>query len=265
MLKRKLLAFSELLQDKLGVAENKYKRERAAAEYIMISRPTAGRTWLRVMIGNVMKLSSMDSALDDINPINLYYIHQLCPDLPSIKPVHELNIFEDEEFCKQKKVLLMTRDPRDHIISYWKKKQRAQSTKEKDTDFSWYLRNNPRFEQMIKLYDFWSKNKHLPKDFAIVRYEDLLVDTYSELEQVCHFFGLKPTPEMLERSIELASFRKMKKMDNIGASHKVRQGRSGFYKEVLSDEDLDFIEQQLSQRLDPSYGYSYFTQRDGTN
>ena len=259
----KFLVLKKRIQALLNPNKNEYQREREAARYIMISRPTSGRTWLRVMIGRVFQEIS---GLKTINPQNLYYLSELNSALPSIKPVHELFIFKNQEDYRNKKVILLTRDPRDALVSNWHKKQKI-NKQWKASSLSDFLRNSDYLDKMIELYNFWIENRDVPEDFLRVRYEDMVGNPGGELKRVMNFLGLQVSERAIAAAVEYASLDNMKKLvaggdkqpGKVGELYKIRQGKTGTYKEKLSTEDLAFIEQQLQERLHPSYEYNYLT------
>ena len=131
---------------------------------------------------------------------------------------------------------------------------------------------------MIELYNFWIEHRDIPQDFLILRYEDLVENTSREIKRVTDFLGLSISDEQIAKAVEFASLENMKKRvtggnqsgmkakkdvgtgkGKPGAAHKIGKGKVGYYKEELAAEDIAFIEQQLHEKLDPEYGYNYFT------
>lgn len=271
-MKTKLIALNKRIKAILEPNRNQYQREWQSAQYLIISQPTCGRTWLRVMIGYIFQEIS---GIKTIDPQNLYYFSELNPEIPAIKPVHEIGIFKRQENYNNKKVILLTRDPRDAVLSNWHKKQKINASS-KDENFniniSNHIRDSHYIERMIKLYNFWIEHRDIPRAFLLLRYEDMVESPKRELKRVMEFLGLSISDEVIAKAVEFASLKKMKKIvtkgnqqsvttqkEKRGARHKIGKGKAGYYKEELAAEDIAFIEQQLHEKLNHEYGYNYFT------
>lgn len=204
------------------------------------------------MIGLVFKSTDSEGLLEDINPQSLYLMHQIMPELPSVKASHER--FLGRHFYAEKRVILLTRDPRGALLSHVTKKLKRRSVEWDGKAFGYVLRNTNYLKDMLKLYDEWHQNSDASRDFMIIRYEDLVSDTLTELRRVFEFLELDVSDRNLTRSIQESSFDKMGRFDS--RSFKFRSGKARDFRKELGEEDLQWIEGQLEGRLNPTYGYT---------
>ena len=90
----------------------------------------------------------------------------------------------------------------------------------------------------------------------MLRYEDLVEKTHQNLKRVCNFMGLDVSDSIIASAIANSTFDQMHKFDN--RSFKFRSGKSKDFITELSQEDLDWVEQQcILNPLNPFYGYTY--------
>lgn len=253
LLRLKFVAFQRKLQRWFDPNFNQEHFERQKAEYLILSRPSCGRTWLRVMIGHILKeISTAD--IGHVNPQTLFYLHQLDPSLPSIKATHEQFLGADS--YRNKRVILLVRDPRGAVLSHTTKVIRCSSELEAK-GFSEVMRSDGYLDQMIHFYNDWSEYKTIPMSFMMLRYEDLVENTHQELQRLCDFLKIQAPEHAIDLAISNSSFDKMHKFDN--RSFKFRSGKAYDFKNELSRDDLEWIEQQIHQTLVPFYGYRYST------
>lgn len=267
-MKTKIIAIKKRLQQIINPNTNDQERERNAAEYLIISQPNSGRTWLRVLLGNVLQDLS---GLKHINPENISYFAELDSKLPYIKAVHER--FKRPEDYENKKVILLVRDPRDAVISnYFLRTKRGKNPKWIDKSLSEFIREGAYIDDFIALCNAWTKYRDVPKAFLLLRYEDNRDNINRELKKVTDFLGLQVKDSAIDDAVNRASFENMRKMELKKKSQKIkdgeelkeeslktRKGKVGSYQEKLSSEDIEFIENKLERELDPSYGYNYLT------
>lgn len=209
------------------------------------------------------------------HPGKLGQLHELDPRIPSIRQEHDGDpqlrrvgeIERDKRRFADKTVILMVRDPRDAFISYYfegsKRRGRFTST------VSEFLRSDVgSIDSIITYYNVWAEQRHVPRRFCLVRYEDLHRDTVSELERVMQAIGQRPSRAVLETTVEYARFDNMRKLEQDGTGHralersrdlgdsetfKTRKGKVGGYREYLSPEDLEYLESRISPRLAPFF------------
>lgn len=247
--------------------QDKNKRERKNAEYLLISPTNCGRTWLRVMLGKALK---EEFKIQNVNLHYLYSFSEINPNIPSIKASHER--YQQFGDYQNYKVILLVRDPRDAMVSRYM--QRKGDNPELPQNISQYIMENSGLQRdYIQLYNRWIIGKENAKAFLLVRYEDLRRNTGEELSRILQFLGLSISVEIIDQAVTYASLENMKKIERLGSnevragvfrtttnldanSYKVRKGEVGGYRNYLSSEALTFVDDLIRKELDPSYGYS---------
>jgi len=258
------------VRSKFETGKERHQRELSNAEYLLISLPNCGRTWLRLMIGR--SLQAGFGITDKINHFDLYAFSELNSTIPAIKPIHER--FKQAEDYKYRKVILLVRDPRDVLVSrYFGGIKSGKLSEENAGNVSEYiLKTGGHIEDYITFYNAWKQYRDVPRSFLLVRYEDMKENTHRELRRVIDFLGLQISNEILDNAVGYASFDNMRKMEQEGSynirvfqkknnaeGYKTREGKAGNYKKHLDLEAIAFIEKELNDRLDPDYGYNYFS------
>lgn len=246
-------------------------------DVFLISFPKCGRTWLRLMIGK---------ALADIygtgqqELLNLKRMARTKPEIPSIEVVHEdhpdykapSELAPRKTEFADKRVIFLVRDPRDVVVSlYYQKKHREKNSGEIPDISEFIRREKGSAESIIQYYNIWMANKKIPRDFLLIRYEDMIEDPVRELGRVMDLLKLRDvTEDILRKAAEFASFDNMRSMEKTNAmnsgelkprepdreqSYKTRKGKVGGFRNELSTDDISFLDELVTQRLDPSLGY----------
>jgi len=255
----------------------------------LFSYPKCGRTWLRLMIGKAIALHF--SLPDEEDILFLRTNRKVHPDVPNISVIHDdspmLKSPDELEFSKkrfrEKKVILLVRDPRDVVVSSYfeiKKRNRlfgdnpyenTMMSFEGELDEFIHARTGS-FDTILAYYKIWAKNQHIPRDFLLIRYEDMKTNPSSELRRVLDFIGLYDInePEVAE-AVTYASFENMRKMElekrfqtgilNPGDpadqnSFKTRSGKISGYYEYLSRDEIEYLNLKMSKNLPEMFGYN---------
>ena len=125
---------------------------------------------------------------------------------------------------------------------------------------------------MIRYFNIWARNRHIPTAFHLVRYEDLHEDAGRELRGLLDFLGIGDVPDpVIHDAVAMASFDNMRQMelnDSLGSgrlrptdvndpqSYKTRRGKVGGYVDYLDPEDIASLNNRVRHELDPFFGYS---------
>jgi hypothetical protein len=221
----------------------------------------------------------------------LQWNYRAHPDLPRIKVIHEDRPMykRPEELesskirYKDKFVIFLVRDPRDVIVSsYFEQKHRralfGENPYEKESpkfngeliDFI----NQPSggFDTILAFYNIWAENRNIPKDFMLIRYEDIHANQEDELRRTLNFIGLNGFDEnTIVSAVKFADFENMRRMEKESRfdtailnpsdnskleTYKTRKGKTGGYKEYLSEEDIKSLNQKMHENLSDFYGYN---------
>ena len=257
------------------VAAVRNLKRRREAEAFLLSFPKTGRTWVRVMLAQLLAAhyGRPEVAKRAANPRI-----DAGPDAPRIVVRHDGNPHKctpDEIAAHRReyagcRVMLLVRDPRDAIVSNY-----FQVTRRDHWfvgDIATYLRW-PRgsLDSMLRYYDVWARERHVPAAFLLLRYEELRRDTPTVLRRVAEFLGLRnvaaPT---IDTVVAQSSFEAMRQREATrpadgsalapGASgdpesFKARKGKVGGYREYLAPGDVDWMNARIDAALDPYYGY----------
>ncbi|MBN2547547.1 MAG: sulfotransferase domain-containing protein [Anaerolineales bacterium] len=266
----------------------------------LISYPKCGRTWLRLMVGRAIAQHYGLPETEDV--LFIRWKKRVHPAVPHITVVHDdrpmLKTPEElgrtKKKYQQKKVIFLVRDPRDVIVSsYFEMSKRGLIFGEnlyeaRQPVFSGSVSEfiNQRvggFDTLLEYYNIWAENRSLPRDFLLVRYEDMKTDPGKELHRVLVFLGLgQITPTEIDEAVAFASFDRMRKMEAEGRlitgqpssdggalssgilkpgdrsdqeSYKTRRGETHGYVRYLDAQEIDQLNQKMSQKLSPFFGY----------
>ncbi|HKK22256.1 MAG TPA: sulfotransferase domain-containing protein [Pseudohaliea sp.] len=257
------------------------------ADIVIVSFGKSGRTWLRVMLSHLFRIRH---GLPDNALLGFDNFHNMNRAVPKIFFTHD-NYIKDvigDPSSKapfyDKPVVLMARDPRDVAVSqFFQWKFRLKPNKV-------VLNNYPSRDDDIRVFDFvtgdndggslravidylntWAAERERVQRFHLLRYEDLRADPQGELARLVAFMGVAATPEEQAAAIEHASFENMKKMESADTfrfagrmrardkdnpdSYKVRRAKVGGYRDYFSDAEVEAIDRQLAEGLDPLFGY----------
>ncbi|MEL7355038.1 MAG: sulfotransferase domain-containing protein [Cyanobacteria bacterium J06560_6] len=188
-------------------------------DYYLVSYPRSGNTWMRTLIANVLYGESGDSIAD----LQKYVpdLHHKIVESPALRSTPR--IFKSHfSNCylppiggggnRYKNVVYIVRDPRDVALSYYRY---LANFRKEETDFSSFLTNwlNGRIWPCSwrEHVDSWTaKRPDLNLNICVLRYEDLLSDTISELSRVIGFMGVQASHQVIERAVSDASVENLK-------------------------------------------------------
>jgi hypothetical protein len=231
--------------------------------YIITSHPKSGRTWLNVVIGKYFSL--MFGV-----PENVFFTqHHFNIKMPKVSFTH-LNSLEivktkDISILKNKNVILLIRDPRDIVVSYY-----YQITKRKKRLlFSGSMREFVRSDEygiskIIAYMNLLSEAEHIANKFLLVTYESLHKNFIRQLGRILQFMSVPCDDKLMEKAVQHGEFSKMKKMEknnkyktsalavrnpNDPNAYKVRSGKMGGYVEYFSQDDIKYMNQKINDEL----------------
>ncbi|MEQ9371898.1 MAG: sulfotransferase domain-containing protein [Coleofasciculus chthonoplastes F3-SA18-01] len=125
-------------------------------------------------------------------------------------------------------------------------------------------------KKIVTFYKIWLDHKTVPKDFLLLKYENMHKDTSEVLRSLLSFTGVQNVPEnTIETAVNFSDFENMRKLESLQKfsktsmqpgdtndeeSYKVRKGKVGSYLEYLSQDDMNFINQVIEEAGHP-FGY----------
>ena len=227
-----------------------------SGQYFLISFPKTGRTWLMYMINKmhnneILKNNFIISEHDNSEII-----------LENGYRNNPLDLFNYSKRYKYRraKVIYLVRDPRDVVVSHF-----HQITKRSENPFffksisSFISDEIIGFNRIIYYYNLWFKNKNIPKDFLLVKYEDLISNGVYELKRISKFLGLDISNDYIRSIYEASTANKMRDKELKGELMnsnffgneknylKVRKASVGSYKEELSKSDIIYCNSKMRE------------------
>lgn len=246
----------------------------------IFSFPKCGRTWLDVQLGRALT-QHYGFQVEDLRKVgNMYKYNSEIPrfrlsheGLPQRKKPAELETSKHK--FKDKKIIFLVRDPRDVFVSFYFHRTKRRQEDEGDKCFhgtiSDFLKEETGgFETILRYFNIWYQNREVPKNFLLIRYEDMKKDPAAILKQVAEFSGLSFTDAEIADAIEFASFENMQKIEsgkkaapvNLVApdakdkdSYRVRKGKVGGYVDYFTPEEVALLNRKMSEILLPVFGY----------
>lgn len=244
------------------------ERKRINRTTYLISHPKAGRTWIRVMMGRVLYLSKSTQMIK--------YAHDGMADTSENRPAY-FDINTSKNTFSRHNVILLMRDPRDLIVSYYFEVTRREKI-DKWNGISDFIRDD-RFgiSTVIQFYNMWCSNRNIVHRFLLIKYEDLKKDCRAELKKLLKFVGIRPHRRWVTSAVRYGSFDSMRKIEDTGQiekvvgigskgvslrpgdssdpeSYKTRRGKVGGYVDYLSTEDIDYCNERMKS-LDSWFAY----------
>ena len=229
-------------------------------QYFLVSFPKTGRTWLLHMINQMKELS--------IHPLKnqKYFIFNEHDNSEIIiengfrnNPLAIFR-FTGRNRYRRGKVIFLVRDPRDVVVSHYHQvTKRAKNPFIFNSISSFVTDEVIGFNRIIHYYNVWYKNKSVPQDFLLVKYEDLLENGVQELQKINNYLSLKVSVSDIEKVYEESSANKMRKkeienqlegFEDFGKEKnqlKVRNAKIGGYLNELSGEDKAYCNEKMKE------------------
>ena len=185
----------------------------------LVSYPRSGNTWTRFLVANFVFPNENVSFLN---------IEKLIPDTSSqsnraLKRTPRPRIIKTHQYFDHRypKTIYIVRDPRDVALSYYDF-QRKYMQIEDGYPLQRYVDDFVCGRLISADWGTWGENvaswiytRGQQKEFLLLRYEDMIKDTGSELARVARFLGIDPDPSRLQRAVELSSADRMRKLEKL--------------------------------------------------
>lgn len=248
-----------------------------ATDVFLISFPKCGRTWLRMMIG---KSFAELYGIEDANLLNLRELARNHEAVPTIRVLHENDphycrpheISDDKHKFRKKKVIFLVRDPRDVLVSLYFHQSKREKNREgfSGTIEEFVYQDVGSIDTIVRYYNVWLAQRENSDQFLLIRYEDMKQASARELKRVFAFIGMPEiADETIRTAVEFSAFDKMKAIERQDAmktsilrpgdendeeSFKTRKGQVGGYKEYLSEQVIQYLNEKLDS-LPSELGY----------
>jgi len=255
----------------LSNATRRLARGEPEPDVCIVSYPKCGRTWLRVLVGKAL---CEQFGLDETRLFKTTLLCRAAKILPA-KFVHDgtggvagIKWYEQERDRSRfadKKVVLLIRDPRDVVVSsYFQATKRMQAH---EGSLQAFIRDECfGIRTIVTMYQIWQESRNVPRDFLLLRYEDLHRDPAGCLRSLLEFMGLEhPDEAAIAAAVRYGAFENMRRLERSGAfsrklspgdpgdeeSYKVRKGRVGGYVDYLSPDDIAYVDRVIDEAGDP--------------
>jgi len=258
---------------------------RLSNDVCVVSYPCSGRTWLRLMLGYVLK-SSANMTVKNFWDLHLLPFTKGGENLPRIILSHDDNVFiktpaelsSDRSHYIGRKVIFLARDPRDLIISWYfdQLKRGDLSGVATFKTFGGSLEEFIDIERgslatIFAFYNSWMGDHQDASDFLLMRYEDLHRQPEYELRRCLSFCGYGDvSDEVIAEAVKYAAFdnvRSIEENNTLGwddfrpgdkadkQSYKTRHGKIGDHMNQLAPEKCQMLDHAVKTQLDPKFGY----------
>jgi hypothetical protein len=258
-------------------------RKLRACDYAIVSYGKSGRTWLRVLLSRLYQTAFelSDELLEFDN------LHQQNPAVPKILFTHD-NYLRDhthdghgKQAYQDTPTVLLVRNPADVATSqYFQWQNRMRRHKAELNGYpdqrepltpAEFLLGPSGVRRVIDFMNEWASYTGDNDQVLVVRYEDLRAETARELSRISSFLGLPARDEWIEEAVEFASFENMRRRESADASDsarlkaadpsnpdsfKSRRAKVGGYRDYLTPEQAQALDQLVTENLDPDFGYA---------
>lgn len=230
----------------------------------IISFPKSGRTWLRALIGNYLKLRYSINQKDFLEVTG---ISRQISGLNEIIFTHDNSswmdsnpITTDKDQYHGNNVIMLSRNPYDVFVSSYfqitKREKLFTGTMTELLNSEWDL-----VGRLKSLSDSWQGKKNITANYVDISYEEMHQNPEGILLQVlklCNHMDIDMA--CVKKAVEICTFDNMKKMeaDNIlnnerlrptnpndPESFKVRNGKVGDYHNHLTLDDIELIDRKM--------------------
>jgi hypothetical protein len=183
----------------------------------IVSYPRSGNTWTRFLIANLLfpneliSFANIERLIPDAEALSSRYIKRV----PSPRVIKSHQYFDH----RYPKVLYITRDPRDVLLSYYHFSRKFRHIAD-DYPLEQYIHGVVTGTLHSTEWGTWAENvgtwlvaRNGRPDFLLLRYEDLIADTQNELVKMARFFGVTASPEKLRRAIENSTADRLRELE----------------------------------------------------
>jgi len=249
-----------------------FRKIRPGSTYI-VAHPKTGTTWLRFMMVQLI-VNRYDLNTSELS-VRLNRISNRFSSAPDVHWTHDDASLGPEEGPRddperlmaygwrfryaRSRVILLVRDPRDIVTSYYHWLTNKWPAGTVPSSLSAFIRH-PVFgiDRVVRFLQIWDWNRRLPSDFMVLTYEDLNSDHGAQfLHRVARFAGIDVAISDVRRVYERSRADQMRRLEKEGQidgmsvptsenrnALKVRKAKTGTYKEELSEADQAYCRER---------------------
>lgn len=242
----------------------------AISDVVVVSFRKSGRTWLRLML---CKILAEQYHLPKIK-LDTEYMTLFRP-LPNIMfsqagSTQRNNRLDFRKLYQKKKVVLLVRDPRAVMVSLYHDYNSRKVWKEPKSISEFIRDKDWGLHQVITYMNLWAEELRQRKDILFMKYEDLYLNTNTELQRFLNYISLPADNAVIEAAIQYGSPNNMRQMEKEGIfkdarmrpadvsdqnSYTARKCKLGSFREELAPADFNYITEEMKAKLNSLYGY----------
>lgn len=234
------------------------------SDLYVVSFPKSGATWMNFLMANIHLLMSKDEE----TKVTFYNVHDYIPDIhisnklaeiPTVFPAFRVIKSHSKYNSAYKKVILLIRDPRDVMVSYY---HFIVNQGLFDGSISEFIRSEKYgISNWVDHSSKWMDSTPLSTRFYLVKYEDMKADIKHVIKIIYTHCGYDLPEDVLSKAIERSSFDNMRKIEveyNYGGrKHNmkfVREGKTKGFGNELSSSDQEHIKKVAGDMMQV-FGY----------
>lgn len=253
----------------LGIQPNSVGRKLTvfSDDVFLVSYPKSGNTWIRFLISNLL-YPEVD--------ITFANIQNLIPDIylasnRELLQISRSRILKSHEYFdpRYKKVILITRDPRDVTLSayfHFIKYGLIAKTTSLEEFTQGFLSNHYHFVRQSNPLASWGENTGSwlgamegkdNNNFLLLRYEDFQTDITMQLAKIAKFIHLDCLESDINLAVEKSSFKRMRELERIQQNvwpNKYTRQNIAFVREAVSGQGRIKLPQSAIQQIESLWG-----------
>ena len=219
----------------------------------LVSFPNSGRSWLIYMLRKILN----DSKIDNLNIEPTHDGSEIIIENGTRLDPNLLFKYTSRWRYSRSRVIFLSRDPRDIIASnFYQVTNRAKNPFKFNSKSDFIRSDIYGFKRVIHFFNIWFKQKNIPIDFLLVKYESLLKDT-DDLKRIFRFLKISVSDELIDKVYQASSANKMRVMEQNNTLEgfsdfgkeinklKVRKAVSGSYLSELNKNDIEFCNVEM--------------------
>ncbi len=237
-------------------------------DVFIVSYPKCGRTWLRMLLLEMARQNGWKQVRCPSAAVLAYegrpvvqFTHHQGNWVPV--PLHKRSMRIKPASFRGRKVVFLYRDPRDVLVSSWY--HLTYREKNLRMPLAEFIRNPYLgIDKITGFYNLWLRDQPRDYGFHTLSYEDLHERSTQVVADLLCFAGWAVAPETVESALRESTFEKMKAKEKQGTlseawmrsgdhaddrSMKIRKGKIGGFREELSAEDVEFLNQRMRDAL----------------
>ncbi len=246
------------------------------ADVFLLWFPKTGGTWVRLLLHTAL---CKHFEVENAPPLELEPLHDFDPRIPRLRPFHDdaphwkrpEQLRPHKERYRDRKVILLVRDPRDVMVSLHLQVTRRWKVRSDMPleEFVWAPRGS--FRTFVRYYNLWAEHRDVPSELLMLRYEDIHVDPAATLRRMLDFIGVSDvSDDIVRESVTFNQIDALRKREQSGTydssrlrpgnaadpeSFKARKGKIGGFVDYLEPDDIERMDHVIKVELDPWYGY----------